>query len=174
MFCCWTFPPYSSKTWHYIATVRHTDNSDSSHNMPFWIVTVCYNSATYCYIVRDSMFCRWMYPPHCSSTWHTVATGRDTINSGSFNNMPCWIVTVCSNSATYCFIVRASMLVVGFSRHTVQISDIMLQMWAILVVLAGFIACCFILWQCVAIVQRTVGLFVTACFVVGFSRHYGL
>jgi hypothetical protein len=106
IFCCWLFLPYCSQTWHAVAAVCPTNNSDSLHDMLCWIVTVWFNSATHCYIIRDSMFCCcWIVPPYCSNTWHTVATVRHNGNAGSSHNMLCWVVTVWYNSATHYYIV---------------------------------------------------------------------
>jgi hypothetical protein len=90
--------------------MRHTYNSGNFSNMPCWIVTVWYSSTAYRYIVRDSMFCRWIVPQYCSNAWHNVATVRHTNNSGSSDHMLCYIVTVCYNCATWCSIVPESML----------------------------------------------------------------
>jgi hypothetical protein len=108
-FYCKNFPPYDSNAWHTVATVRHTNIFCSSHNILCWISTVWYNSATYCAIVRVRMFCRWIVLPHCLNAWHNVANLRHIHNSCSLHNMLCRIVTVCCNSATYCYIVRDSM-----------------------------------------------------------------
>jgi hypothetical protein len=72
-------------------------------------LTVCSTSAAYCYIVRDSMLCCWIVPPYCINACHNVGTVRHTDSSGSSQNMLCWTVTVCCNSATYCYVVRDSM-----------------------------------------------------------------
>jgi hypothetical protein len=184
MLCCFMVPSYCSNTWHYVGTVRHTDNSDSSHNMLCWIVTVFYNSASYCYIVYDSMFCFWIFPPYCQNTWHTVVIVRHSNNSGSFQNMICSIVTkfFLPLQHTLTLFVTAC-LAVGLSSHTVQTPDItismahssniMLGLCVILIVLATYTTCWVELWQCVTTVQHTITLFVTACSVVGVSRHHG-
>jgi hypothetical protein len=105
---CWGYDilrPYCSWTWSNVAFVCHTHYSGHFQNILCCVVTVCYASVTPCHIVGDDTFCFWNFPPYCWKTWHTVAIMRHTYNSGSFQNMLCWIVTVWYSSATYCYIV---------------------------------------------------------------------
>jgi hypothetical protein len=77
--------------------------------MLFRFVTACYNCATNCYNVRDSMPCWSCVSPYWFNTWHTVAFVRHTYYCGHFHNMLCRFVTVCYNCATYCYNSRDSM-----------------------------------------------------------------
>jgi hypothetical protein len=67
------------------------------------------------------------------------------------------LVTVCS--------------VVGLSYHAIQNSDILLQLRAILTILAPLTTSCVELCQCSTTVQQTVALFATVCFVVGLACY---